>query len=595
MRRQRPGRWPATAVMALAALLAAPAGLEAGGPSKVEETVSDLALIASSQEVPVQGVGLVVNLDDTGSDPAPDIHRKKLLDEMRKAGVNRPDLYVATGKASLVLVRTKIPAGVSPADALDVEVVLPPGSKTRSLAGGWLIRTRLTEKGIDDKGVERNGPYLAWAMGPVMTGRADKPDDLKSGRIPGGAHVRKEIPFQLLIKPKHQSGRTAALLESIIRKRFSQRQGHERVGMATAKSDKHLEIRVPQVYHQNQTRYFQVVRLLPIAETPELDAERRKRWAKELLDPKTAGVAALKLEGLGGDAIPELKEGLKAADGQCRFFAAEALAYLGDEAGVAELARAAVERDDFRAYALAALATVDQPVATIQLRKLMDQADPKVRYGAFHALQRQDPTDGFLGRVRLAEEEPAPEADNPMALQLQAPRPKDRTPEPFALYIVDSDGPPMVHVSRARRPEIVVFGRGQKLATPVVLGGAGSFLVNAAEGDELLQVSRIGTGRGGRGDRKVNVPPDLGELVTQLARLDATYPEIVALLSQAQKQANLPGPLVVDATPLPDPKYTEAQLAGKDYGKKDDALKRAKADAPPRRGLMGRLRDRLGR
>ncbi|HWE34974.1 MAG TPA: flagellar basal body P-ring protein FlgI [Isosphaeraceae bacterium] len=594
MRRQQSGRVPALAV--LAAFLAAPMAFGAGGPSKVEETVSDLAFVATSQEVPVEGVGLVMNLDGTGSDPAPDIHRKKLVDEMRKARVDRPDLWLANGQTSLVLVRTKIPPGIGPADGLDVEVVLPPGSKTTSLAGGWLIQARLTEVGIDKQGNEREGRYLAWAMGPVMTGTKDKPDDLKSGRILGGGHVKKEIPYLLLIKPQHQSGRTAALLEAIVRKRFNQHQGHERVGMATAKSDKHLELRVPRVYHQNQSRYFQVVRLLPVAETPDLDAERRKRWGKELLDPKTAGVAALKLEGLGTETIPELKAALTSPDAQVRFFAAEALAYLGDESCVPELARTAVEREEFRAYALSALATVDEPVATIQLRKLMDQPDPKVRYGAFNALRRQDPTDGFLGRVRLAEDEPEPQADNPMAMPLPPVRSRNRAPDPFALYIVDSDGPPMVHVSRARRPEIVVFGRGQRLATPLVLGGSGTFLINADLGDEQLQLSRIGTGGAGRGDRKVAVPPDLGEVIRQLARLDATYPEIVALLTQAQRQANLPGPLIVDATPLPDPKYTEAQLAGKDAGKKDDAVQRAKADAPQgRRGLIGRLRGRLGR
>ena len=49
----------------------------------------------------------------------------------------------------------------------------------------------------------------------------------------------------------------------------------------------------------------------------------------------------------------------------------------------------------------------------------------------------------------------------------------------------------MVHVARARRCEVVIFGKGQKLLTPVVLGGTGSILLNAAEGDETVQISRV--------------------------------------------------------------------------------------------------------
>ena len=87
-------------------------------------------------------------------------------------------------------------------------------------------------------------------------------------------------------------------------------------------------LKVPQVYHHNQDRYFRVVKLLPMVDSPALRAQRMAAWGKELLDPKTAGVAALKLEGLGVTAIDALKEGLASPNAQVRFFAAEALAYL---------------------------------------------------------------------------------------------------------------------------------------------------------------------------------------------------------------------------------------------------------------------------
>ena len=74
---------------------------------------------------------------------------------------------------------------------------------------------------------------------------------------------------------------------------------------------------------------------------PELRARRQAAWSKELLDPKTAGVAALKLEGLGPTTVDALKEGLKSPHDQVKFFSAEALAYLNDTAGVDVLGEAA--------------------------------------------------------------------------------------------------------------------------------------------------------------------------------------------------------------------------------------------------------------
>ena len=55
----------------------------------------------------------------------------------------------------------------------------------------------------------------------------------------------------------------------------------------------------------------------------------------------------------------------------------------------------------FRAYALAALAALDEPAAHMKLRKLMDEPSIEVRYGAFNALRTLDPTDPFLGLVRV--------------------------------------------------------------------------------------------------------------------------------------------------------------------------------------------------
>jgi flagellar basal body P-ring protein FlgI len=599
MRRRPSGRNWARASLAVLTVLAM---LGAGSPRKkrsdppppkVEETVKDLAWVYSNGEVKLEGVGLVFGLDDTGADPPPSWYRQKLVDEMRKAGVENANQFLKDKRFSLVIVHARIPTGSTPEDRPDVELELPPACGTTSLAGGYLLQTRLREMLIAG-GTPREGSDFAVAQGPVLIGTAANPDNPKVGRVLGAARIKKPLPFQLIINDNRRSVKTAAILESVINQRFHFADGVNETGTAKGKTDQYLELKVPRVYHHNQDRYFRVIKLLPIVESPQLRAERLAAWGQELLDPKTAGVAALRLEGQGPTACETLRKGLDSSNPQVRFFAAEALAYLDDPAGVDVLAETAKNQRDFRSWALAALAATDQAAAHMALRKLMDVADVEVRYGAFNALRTLDQGDPFLGRVRVLDEPAGAEDESQegsMAIALA--RRRSRQEDPFALYLVDCDGPPMVHVASSRRCEVVLFGRDQKVLTPLVLG-TGAILLNASDGDDSIQISKIVPARIGEseGDAKVAATLELGDVIRQVASLGAKYPDIVAILVAAQRQKNLPGPLVVDAVPGNSPVYLEAALFGKDTtAKRDDAVKQSKLETKPEpSGVSERLR-----
>jgi flagellar basal body P-ring protein FlgI len=568
-------------------------------PPKVDETIMDLAFIKAKDEIHVEGIGLVSGLDDTGVEPPPGWYRQKLVDEMRKAGVEASNQILKDKRFSLVLVKAKIPSGVTPADRLDVEISLPPGSGTTSLAGGFLMETRLREILVAG-GTPKEGSDLAMAQGPVMTGNQATPDNLKVGRVLGAARVKKPLPFTLVIKESRRSFKTSALLQSVVNQRFHFAEGVNEAGASTAKSDQYLELKVPRVYHHNQDRYFRVIQLLQMIDTPELREQRQQAWEQELLDPKTAGVAALRLEGLGITAVESLKKGLENSNSQVRFFAAEALAYLNDASGVDVLSESSIHQKEFRGYALAALGALDQAAAHMSLRKLMDVADVEVRYGAFDALRTLDEADPFLGRVRVlddpaeAEDESQPDSMSmSMALSL---RRRNRPTDPFALYLIDCEGPPMVHIARTRRCEIVLFGRDQRLLTPLVLGN-GTILLNASDGDASIQVSKIVTESHGQADAdsKVVASLELGDVIHQTANLGAKYPDIVAILQAAERQKNLPGPLVIDAVPGNSPVYIEAAIFGKDTtSKKDDDVKKSKLEEDEKStGFFSRLRSRF--
>jgi flagellar basal body P-ring protein FlgI len=565
-------------------------------PLKVQETVGDIGFVVSSGELRVEGVGLVTGLDNTGGDPPQSFYRKQLVDEMSKAGVEKPERLLANPQVSMVIVRMSIPMGVSPDDPLDVQVEVPPACGTKSLAGGYLLTSRLYRIAMA-KGETLRDHELALAQGPIMLGTPAKPNDPKVGRILGGGRIKKDYPYTLVIKENRESYHTAKMLETVVNARFHQTEDGHQKGVATGKTASYLILRVPALYHQNQPRYFRVVQLLPMVDGPELRVRRLAAWSKELLDPKTSGVAALKLEGLGPASIDALKEGLKSTNDQVKFFSAEALAYLNDTSGVEALGDTVIHHPEFRAYALAALASMDQAASHVRLRRLMDEADIEVRYGAFNALRTLDPHDPFLGQVRvLNDPKPDDEPDEPadsMAMEiLNSARRRNRPQDPFALYIVDSDGPPLVHVSRSRRAELVIFGRQQKLLTPVVLG-TGPIQFNAALNDDKIELSKIVNGDS---DTKLTTSLELADVVRQAANIGTSYPEIVAILEEAHAHKNLPGLLVVDAVPAANTVYLEA-IMGRDTSKRDAAISRASAEEsnPPRWrrlfGLFNRDRD----
>ncbi len=548
-----------------------------GTPPKVQETVGDLAYVLQGSEIKVQGIGLVTGLENTGADPPPSWERGQLVDEMSKAGVEHASKLLANPQFSMVIVKMTIRAGADPKDRFDVEVEVPPACGTKSLAGGYLMATRMREILVAG-GAPRSGTDMAYAQGPVMIGSAKDPNDLKAGRVLGGGRVKKESPFMLIIKENRRSIRTAAILEGVVNQRFHQAEAGEQKGVCTAKNDGFLVLRIPPRYHQNQERYFRVVQLLPMVDSPALRAQRLATWSKELLDPKTSGVAALRLEGLGVSASEVLQTALANPNGQIRFFAAEALAYLDDPAGAEALTETAIRLPRFRAYALAALAAMDQSAAHMALRKLMSEADTELRYGAFNALRTADPHDPSLGRVHVLDDPPADEEQeqdttDSMALAFAKAAQKPRADDPFTLYVVDSDGPPLVHISRTRRSEVVIFGRSQKLMPPIVLG-TGAILLNAADKDDELEICKIVPSRFGDSDVKLRLSLDLPEVIRRVANLGATYPETVAILEAANRQKNLPGLLVVDAVPEASMDYLQAAILGKDPSKPDPAAHR---------------------
>ena len=483
MRPTDPSRVRALAALAaVSALAVSLAG--AGGPKKkhvepdppkVEEAVGDLAYIQSHAETKLEGVGLVVGLENTGVDPPPSYYRQKLLDEMKKAGVENANAWLKDPRVSMVIVRMTIPAGVSTTDRLDVEVELPPASGTTSLAGGRLLECRLREVMILG-GAPKEGPEAATVQGPVMTGSA------RRARRPQGRP-----------RPRRRPGPEGNPLPA-----HPQRQPQERPRRQDGRDGRQPAVPAdpggrPEGLGGRQDRPVpraegppglppQPGPLLPGRQAPadgrQPRAPRRSGWPPGRRSCSTRRRPGSPRCGSKGWASPRPRRSRRAWPAPTpRSGSSPPRPWptWTTPSGADELAEAAVDQPEFRAYALAALAAIDQPAAHMKLRKLMDEPDVEVRYGAFDALRTLAEDDPFLGQVRVLDEPEGARRRGGRPTRWPWPSPGASTAEPpaedpFALYLVDCDGPPMVHVARTRRCEIVVFGRGQKLLTPVVLG-----------------------------------------------------------------------------------------------------------------------------
>jgi flagellar basal body P-ring protein FlgI len=488
------------------------------------QLIGDIAVAYGRGQISVEGVGLVVGLKGTGSDPAPSIYKNKMLEEMRKDRVDNEENLLASPNTALVVVRGFLRPGLAKGDPIDVEVrAVDPD--TTSLEGGYLMPARLSEN-IVAGGAIREGRPAAMARGHVMisgSGEGEAGAAATRGRILGGGVCLQPQSLGLLLRPEHEDVRNSARIGYAVNKRFHAYVNGVKEDLATPRTDQVIDLKIHAKYKENVPRFLNVVRAMPLKETPAQQMQRLELLERQLLDPLTASTAALRLEAVGTPAVDVLIKGTQSADPEVRFYSAEALAYLDHEKSgqaAAALAEAARGEPAFRVFALTALSAINQYEAADELRKLMSVKSAETRYGAFRALWAMDKNDAFVQGEMLADQ--------------------------FSLHLLNVEGPPMVHVTRSFRPEIVIFGHQQELQTPFILD-VGEIHLKAPAGGPV-EISRFGVGLP---DQKRTTSPRLAEVIRAMVELDASYPDVVAVLQQAaQKKLLAPDSrLAFDALP----------------------------------------------
>jgi flagellar basal body P-ring protein FlgI len=505
--------------------------------------VGDFAVPYGMHPVKVESIALVTNLPGTGSDPEPGGPRDELLSEMRAYGVDHPAKVLSSGTSSLVLVRGYLRPGIQEGDHFDVEVRVPSRSGTTSLRGGWLMETRMSEMAVL-KGTLHEGSVLAKAHGPLMVDpSAERKDDnhVAAGRalVLGGGRVLKSRPLALVLKPDHRSIAVSSQIGAVVNRRFHTYVGGTKKGVANPKDDQHVELIVHPRYKDNVERYMQVLRAIALKESASQQMARLGLLERQLLDPITAATAALRLEAIGKEGVSVLKAGIKSADPEVRFYAAEALAYLDDKEAAAPLAEAARDVPAFRAYALAALSAMDDFAAYEGLRGLLDLPSNETRYGAFRALWAMNEQDPLVRGERLSDQ--------------------------FSYHVLDTMGPPLVHVTRSYRPEVVLFGHDQRLQTPFVIEAGKDIIITGK--DDRVTAARFSANEP---DQKRVVSTKVDECIRAIVELGGAYPDVVQALQQAKSKGALASRFAIDAVPSGGRRYDRGSMPGS-HGREADA------------------------
>ena len=475
----------------------------------------------------VEATGLVVGLDGTGSDPLEGAARNAMIAEMRTRGVENINAILQSTSTAVVNVRTFLRPGMAKGDPIDVEVVSPLQSETKSLRGGRMLEARLMEM-IARDGMIRKGRTWAVAAGPVLVDPTANPDDPKGraqankGVILGGGRVLKERPLTIRMLPLFQAGKYAKRVQEAINKQFGFYEDGHRVAVAKAHSGVDIELRVHPRYRNNLSRYLEVILSVPLFDAPKDRAERIQRLETEVYDPRTTVRASLELEAFGKEGVPILKDAMKKSDNPgVRLCTAEALAYLNESDAAETLGQLTAEFPEYKVFTLSALSALNDYSSVEQLLILLDSPSVSTRYGAFRSLRQLRPDNARIVGEYMNNR--------------------------FWFHHVASVAEPMVHVTKSKRAEISIFGGDVMLKGPFAIEAGSTILVNArAEQPDQVRVSRFVPGEQ---DQIRLTSTDLEEVIRAVVELGGDYPDVVQMLQMAKDSKVLPCRFEIDALP----------------------------------------------
>lgn len=165
------------------------------GDAYAVSRIKDIADFEGIRDNQLVGYGLVVGLNGTGDNiKSVDFTKESLISMLDKIGINARGGQIKAKNIAAVMVTANLPPFAKQGSRIDVMVSALGDAK--NLQGGTLIATTLAGANGEIYAVAQ-GPIAVSAASAKSTGASVVKGVPTSGRIPGGAIIENEIPFEL--------------------------------------------------------------------------------------------------------------------------------------------------------------------------------------------------------------------------------------------------------------------------------------------------------------------------------------------------------------------------------------------------------------
>lgn len=545
-------------------------------PDLLRETIGAQTTFVGVDPTLVSGYGLVVGLRGTGGQNLPDRIAATMERQMGLNGVGRGNELRGTpldGKSprevlrdpnvAVVLVTASIPPGAPQGSTFDVFVQ---AVNATSLEGGTLWTTEL-RLGLANTFGQVQPQKLGEAHGPIFVNPFIDPVKMTrtAGRILNGGLVTS--PFKIEIRLDNESHAVARSMVSSINSRFPEGPG-DREPTALGRSGSSIAVRVPNAYRDKAAEFLDLLRAVRVNDRVPIEDSARRYVEGFKNQPGLSNEYSLCMEALGPKALPFLRDLYDYSEIGPQFGALRAGAKLGDARAAVFLKKLAKEGNpSIRPRAITLLAELNAgPTIDVALREIIAESESLLeRVAAYEGLAKRAEAvmlARFMQQLREREDNLAdqiPFAYLEARSQLVLPggglqglsRVPVRTKAGRVKYFVDvvPFGKPMIYVTQARVPRIVLFGESAELKRPLFASAwSDRFMLDGGGPGEPIKLYYLDERTGE--PTKGTVEASLSLLTEYLGRettasdpragLGMTYSEVVGTLYSLQKSGATP-------------------------------------------------------
>ena len=345
-------------------------------------TISSLAEIFSTENIPVEGYAVIGGLNGTGSTECPSEVRAYLEKYIRKQlSDHEPDVdkFLNSKDSAVVTVRGLMPAAASKNQYFDLKVEALPGTQTTSLEDGILYGAELQPAGSFGLTTK----ILATAEGSVFINTLDTSasmPDKKTGYILGGGKTLDEYNITIALKKPDYK------VANLVRNRLNERFGNN---TAKAISPTLIELDVPPKYNKQKQRFISIVKAMYLSYPEKATEERIDAFVKELATSQDKYKSEIALEAIGNQSCGKLAALLNSSSEQVRLAAARCMLNMGNDQGLQPLRQIAESTDSpYRLEALDAITkSATRNDAAAISRKLLRDDDFDIRLTAYEHLR----------------------------------------------------------------------------------------------------------------------------------------------------------------------------------------------------------------